>query len=135
MVLETELYFEAHVTIAPVFEYDDIECNNCGLCLIERDHAVSGCPGPNSDLDKVKQISQEFGFSVADLLMQKRSIDSPERSRCDTFTTGHSKSYEDIYTRMVGLIKSLQNAGFKVWRYKIEDTVLDSRMRDLLGLL
>ena len=135
MVLETQLYFESHVTIEPVFEYDDIECNNCGLCLIERDHAKSNCPGPTSDIDKVKQISREYGFKVADLLMQKRAEDSAERSRHDTFTTGRSKSYEDIHTRMVGLIKALQKAGFKVWRYKIEDTVLDSKMGDLLRLL
>lgn len=25
---------------------DDIECNRCGGCLIERDHAMSNCPGP-----------------------------------------------------------------------------------------
>ena len=108
MVLETRLYFECHVTIEPVFD--------------ER-------------LELARRISKHFGFKVADLLMKKRTDDTEERSRHDTFTTGHSKSYEDIHTRMVGLINSLKSEGFKVWRYKIEDTILDSKQGDELGLL
>lgn len=30
------------------WEWDDIECPICGWCLIERDHAMSTCPGPQS---------------------------------------------------------------------------------------
>ena len=108
MVPETKLYFECHVTIEPVFD---------------------------EKLELARMISRDFGFKVADLLMKKRKGDAEERSQHDTFTTGRSKSYPDIHERMVGLIKALKSADFKVWRYKIEDTLLDSKQNDSLELL
>lgn len=136
MVLETQLYFESHVTIEPVFdELDDMECTLCGGCLIERDHAMSSCPGPKTPLEKVKGIARDHGFKVAELLMQRRKADTQERSKDDTFCTARSKSYEDIHNRTVGLIVDLKAAGFKVWRYKIEDTIMDSKHNDALNIL
>lgn len=138
MVFETKYYFECHITIEPVFDDhdgDDMECSRCGCCLIERDHARNGCPGPVTRLSQLKDIVSIYNFRVADLLMKKRAIDTEERSKNDTFCTGHSKDYEDIHRRMVDLIGHLQEAGFKVWRYKLEDTILDSRNEDVLGLL
>lgn len=102
------LYLEAHVTIEPVFDE-------------RRDEAVV--------------IAQRFGFRLADLLMKKRAEDTEERSAKDTFMTGHSKSKADINRRTSDLVLALRAAQFKVWRYKVEDTLLDSRHSDVWGLL
>jgi hypothetical protein len=98
-------YFESHVTIEPVFE---------------------------ARLEEFKILCARFGFKPAKLLMQKRAVDTPERSKSDTFCTGHSKTYADLEKRMLGLLIVLQAEGFKIWRYKIEDCILDSRGDDSL---
>jgi hypothetical protein len=93
-------YFECHITIEPVFE--------------ER-------------LVLFKRLCASQDFRVAELLMQKRKSDTPERSKYDTFCTGHSATYEDLKTRMLNLLVLLRASNFEIWRYKIEDCVLDSR--------
>ena len=105
---EAKYYYEAHVTIEPIFD--------------ER-------------LSQAQAIAREYKFRVADLLMQKRKQDTPERSSRDTFMTGHSKSYEDIKERIHGLVNLLKKQGFKVWRYKIEDTLIDSKFNDELRVI
>lgn len=102
------LYYEAHVTIEPVFDVR---------------------------LNALKSIAREHGFRVADLFMKKREADSETRSKHDTFMTGHGKNLEDLQHRMSLMIRSAQSAGFQVWRYKIEDAVMDSRHADELVLL
>jgi len=93
-------YFESHITIEPVFE--------------ER-------------LVLFRRLCSTYNFRVAELLMQKRKSDTPERSKYDTFCTGHSSTYEDMKTRMLNLLVLLRANNFQIWRYKIEDCVLDSR--------
>lgn len=102
------LYFEAHVTIEPIFD---------------------------DKLEEAKQIAVKHGFKVASLLMKKRAEDTAERSQYDTFMTGHSRSYLTLTENTILLVKELQEKGFKVWRYKMEDTLFDSRTCDILGLL
>ncbi len=96
-------YYEAHVTIEPVF---------------------------GKQLAILETVASKYGFRVADLLMQKRAEDTPERSKNDTFCTARSISYSDLETRMFNLAAQLTEAGFTVWRYKIESTLLDSRYSD-----
>jgi hypothetical protein len=107
-MIKAKHYYESHVTIEPVFE---------------------------DKLEEVKRISFECNFKVANLLFKKRETDTEERSTHDTFTTGHSKYYEDIVERTKRLVVSLQHAGYTVWRYKIEDTMMDSRIDDEFNLL
>ena len=121
MVLETQLYFESHVTIEPVFDDECFKCFGHNDCI--------------SKLQRVQEVCKSHGFKLAELLMQKRRESSQDRSKDDTFCTGRSKSYEDIHNRMVGLIVDLKSDGFKVWRYKIEDIIMDSKQNDILGLL
>lgn len=104
----SNLYFEAHITIEPVFD---------------------------DRLEQARQIASAHGFKVADLLMKKREADTEVRSKNDTFMTGHSKSDTDLGIRMGKLILALKRESFKVWRYKLEDTVFDSRIKDVLNLL
>lgn len=102
-------YYESHITIEPVFD---------------------------RALMRVAQISAAHGFKVADLLMQKRASDTAERSKHDTFCTGRSRDFDDLCERMEWCVRHLRAVGFRVWRYKIEDTILDSKVdHDELGLL
>jgi hypothetical protein len=103
-----ELYFECHITIQPVFE---------------------------EDYEIVRTIAAKHGFRIAELLMKKRKEDSAERSMYDTFITSHSRSLSDMKYRMLTCCKELQVHQFKVWRYKIEDTVLDSKKDDLYDIV
>lgn len=101
-------YYECHVTIEPV--YDD-------------------------KLQEAKEIAARYKFKVADLLMKKRKEESEIRSDKDTFMTGHDNDRENLVAKMQHLIIVLKQNGFKVWRYKIEDVHLDSRIEDSLNLL
>lgn len=100
-----QYYYECHITIEPVFE----DWGNIKI---------------------VEEIAIRNGFKLAKLLMQKRTEDTPERSKNDTFMTSHGKELLDLTYRMINCCKELQDAGFTVYRYKIEDIVLDSRIKD-----
>ncbi len=104
----SKLYFEAHITIEPVLD---------------------------GRIEVVKSLGAIYGFKVADLLMRKREQDTEERSKNDTFMTGHGKSLTNMTFRVRRMVELLTLHGFKVWRYKIEDTVMDSRTEDVLGLI
>lgn len=104
----SKLYFESHVTIEPVFD--------------ERRGFAA-------------QIATKHKFRLADLLMKKRSEQTEERSDKDTFMTRTHVSLEVITEATKALVLELQKEGFKVWRYKIEDTVFDSKFEDNFGLL
>ena len=101
------LYLECHVTFEPVF---------------------------GDDLTHLTRIAERNGFKVADLLMQKRLTDTAERSKYDTFMTGHGEDMADLVARTVSLVYEAKDAGFKIWRYKIEKAVIDSRHSDALNL-
>lgn len=102
------LYYEAHVTVDPLYGYK---------------------------LDHFKVICDKYGFRVADLLMQKREIDTPERSKYDTFCTGRGDNLEDLSFKLTDLIKELQKNDIHVWRYKLEDAIVDSKILDLYKII
>ena len=106
---EVDLYLESHVTISPVFD---------------------------AERDRAGEIASRHGFKLAHLLMKKARNSVEQQSERDTFMTGHSKFCDDITERTKTLVLDLQQKGFKVWRYKIENTVLDSRNSgDIWGVL
>ena len=100
--------YECHVTIEPVFD---------------------------DKLTMAKNIATRNGFRVADLLMKKREEDTPERSSYDTFMTGYSDEFNIMADNMRNLCLDLKSHGFKIWRYKIEDIIVDSRSHDDFELL
>ncbi len=102
---EERHYYEAHVTIEPVFEE-------------RRETFVAIC--------------RKHDFHVAELLMQRKRKDTPNRSSKDAFCTGRSISYSDLEDRMKALLAELTVCRFAIWRYKIESTLLDSRHDDSL---
>jgi hypothetical protein len=106
--VKSALYYETHVTIDPVFD--------------ER-------------REEAAKTAEAYGFRLAKLIMRKRTADAEQPSRDDTFMTGHGADWDDMTVRTIGLIKALQRRGFVIRRYKIEDTLIDSRTLDVLGLL
>ena len=96
--------YECHITIDPVF----------------------GIP-----LEVASRLAEEAGFKVADLFMQKRPEDTPERSKFDTFITGHSvssESYNGLLLRARQLARHLYDTlGIKTYRIKIEEILFDER--------
>ena len=91
--------FEVHVTVEPFSNDEDIEYAD--------------------------NIAKSFGFRRAKLLMQKRPEDTPERSKFDTFFTGHYDSAEIAHNMMGNFISRMREANFKVWRGKIEHIIHD----------
>ncbi len=102
------MMYECHVTINPVF---------------------------GKDLEIVKIIANTHKFKTANLLMQRREDDIPERSKNDTFITGHDSDYSSMKQRLLDIVNNLQSHGYKVWRYKIEEIVVDSKYDDSFNLL
>lgn len=98
----TPRYYESHVTLEPVF---------------------------GERLELAREISERHGFKVADLLMVKTALGPAARSDKDTFTTGRSKTFEDLHCRMSRLESDLSDNGFQVWRAKIEAVIFDQRYR------
>lgn len=79
---------------------------------------------------EVENLAHNSGFRLAKLLMDKGVP-----SQLDTFMTGHSKDLDDIKHRTELTVRLLKGNGFNVRRYKIEDTLLDSRHDDVFKLL
>lgn len=83
-------------------------------------------------LDEAKNLAKCCGFHMGDLLLMKKD---DERSHKDMFFTARSTTFacaKEVTEVFCGL---LRKNGFNVLRYKIEDTVLDSRILDKFGLL
>jgi hypothetical protein len=83
----------------------------------------------------VRIIAESHGFRLADLLMRKRGTTTLTRSEFDTFMTGHSELMPPLEQRMMAVISEVKAIGVKVYRYKIEKIVYDSRNGDHLGIL
>lgn len=94
------LPFECHITVEPVFD--------------ER-------------LELFDNLCKPFQFKAAKLFMQKSRQETPERSNKDTFATGHTKTYEEALEKIMNLKNILIQHGYKVWRCKIEQIILDER--------
>ena len=105
-VLDSALYFESHVTIEPV---------------------------TGERLEEFKRIATKWAFRVADLIMVKPGVGEAPSSR-DSFATSRHKNRTMIEACTKEVIRELQAAGFDVWRYKIEDTAMDSKIHDVLGV-
>jgi hypothetical protein len=94
----TELYFECHVTVKPL---DD-----------------------SQQEDLFEQICRKYWFKPAEFLLKKtRPSGVP-----DAFCTARSKSYLELTQRMTELMTDLSAKGFEIWRYKIENTLLDVQL-------
>lgn len=103
---DTSLYFEAHVTLDPVFGNT-------------REHAAD--------------IAKRHGFKLADLIMRKREGGPSVPHAEDTFMTARSVTWEDIRVRTIRVVEALRDSGFSVRRYKVENTLVDSKAKGGMG--
>ena len=103
---QARLYFEAHITIDPVDEEK------------------------RAALQELIDVP-ECRFKLAKLVMDKEGTPS----KLDTFCTGHSRSLSDIKSRVVNTVQTLKANGYYVRRWKIEDTLFDSRSGDTLEMM
>jgi hypothetical protein len=83
-------------------------------------------------LEEVKFLGKKHSFHMGKLLLMKKE---DQLSHKDMFLTGRSHGYYEACKMTQELITDLQFAGFKILRYKIEDTVLDSKIHDKFGVL
>lgn len=102
---EEVIYYESHITISPVLDEER--------------------------LTELREIASRFGFRVADLLMKKRDVDTPQRSMYDTFlSTRVNNNKPGARDKCLGhtllCCTALRDKGFDVWRYKIEAVIIDS---------
>lgn len=75
----------------------------------------------NERLELFASLCAPLGFKVAKLLMDKGP------STKDSFCTAHGADCAELELRMRGLVDRLRDAGFSVYRNKIEAVVLDER--------
>lgn len=99
--------YESHITIEPVF-------------------------GERFEL--FERLCADFRFKPAELLLMKQRDVTPQRSNKDSFCTGHSKTFEDLRDRTLGLVEVLKANGFDVWRHKIEGMLVDVRTPPLVRI-
>lgn len=84
-------------------------------------------------LQFLKDIAAKWDFRIADLIMVKG-----EPNLKDAFCSARSRSWYGIKSMTKHMAKELKQNGFKVRRYKIENTLIDSRQEvcgDILDLL
>lgn len=94
-------------------------------------HVTIDPPSPELE-SSVRLIAGLHRFKLANLFMRKTGAEHTD----DAFLTGHGTELDDITYRTRTLCLGLKRLGATVRRYKIEDTVLDSRSDgDPLGVL
>ena len=105
-------------------------------------HVTIEFPG-EEHIENLKEIAKINSFHMGDLLLMKNE---DERSHKDLFFTGRvaPSGYEPIdYVMAQNLVeiatqtfcRVLYLSGYKVVRYKIEDTVCDSKIEDMLRIM
>lgn len=78
----------------------------------------------------LEEVSRTHGFQVATFLMLK------DGTTPSSFTSARDESFSKMLVRMVDFVRFLRTVGFRVKRYKIEDTLLDSKKEgDIIGLM
>lgn len=85
-------------------------------------------PVPESEREEVEAIAAQFDFRLAKLLMDKGQPNSK-----DAFMTVRSGDLDEIKGLVRRCVSRLSVCGYRVRRWKIEDTLFDSRAGDGLG--
>lgn len=75
----------------------------------------------------IRDWAKGHGWHMGDLLMMKSE---DERSRKDLFFTTRTETMGEAVAATREFIDRVRGHGFTLTRYKIEDTVLDSRIND-----
>lgn len=87
-------------------------------------------PNPKLQLT-LENIAGLYGFRAATFDMK-----DPDGAPPKAFISCRDKSYASICNRMSCICEDLKEEGLVILRYKIEDTLIDSKHgKDILGLL
>lgn len=81
----------------------------------------------------LKEIAASYDFRIADLIMVKG-----EPNQKDAFCSARDNDLENMKLRIMHCVRMLKKAGFVVRRYKLENTLIDSRQAvcgDILEIL
>jgi hypothetical protein len=76
-----------------------------------------------SEVELLIKEAETYGFRMAKLF----KVSDGTGHNKDAFFTTRGEEYSDVYSRMVVFIQRLGAMGFIVQRFKIEDTLLDSK--------
>lgn len=79
----------------------------------------------------VERLASVYNFRLAPLYIMKTG----EQHESDAFLSARSNSLSTLIGDVKGMVTVLKNNGIGVRRYKIEDTLIDSRLTDEFGLL
>lgn len=101
-----ELYFETHVTVDPLTE--------------EQQHLADA-------------VLTSFGFKRAELVMLKDNTVSPHYG--DAFYSSRHYGMRSARQSVAAAVGWFTGMGIRVRRYKIEFTIMDSRIEDQMNLL
>src|SRR6478736_199900 len=87
-------------------------------------------PHPTEEqAEKVREIcSRQMFWKMATFEMHKDQVPTG-------FCTGRNRVKEEIQAEVLQVITEMEAAGIEVLRWKIEDTVLDSKYGDSLSML
>lgn len=108
---DTDLYFESHITIEPVF---------------------------GEMREKAEEAIKDAKFRMADLVMKKGVGQTETPNQEDSFCTGRGSDFNELMYRTQLAGQALKNLGIKVYRYKLENTLIDTKIAntpDVLNLL
>lgn len=86
-------------------------------------------PVEGDRLELLTKFAGVYGFRVAELLMRR------EGGREDSFCTARHADWDTIVQRTMAFVRALQGNDYAVRRYKIEDTLVDSKIEDEWKLL
>jgi hypothetical protein len=106
---ETDLYFEAHITLAPA---------------IDADH-----------YNKLQQLARENCWRVSKLFLKNGDGSVGDPWHDDMFLSARSKVYRDIENSIKHMLPKLEKHGFEIRRYKIENTLTDVKYTKCLTCL
>jgi len=93
-------------------------------------HVTVNPPASENERKTLEEFAINHQFRLSRLFMQK---DMPSTE--DAFMTGHGTCYEDIILRTAALVSEMRDSGYVVRRYKIEQTLVDSKVCDSMRLL
>jgi len=158
--VNASLYYEAHVTIDPVFgeqrENAMLIAERHGFRLaelimrIQVNQSAYGNVVPllyGTDRVPVTLIDYQDFKSTAETAKQGKGGGSPtttgyknldddaHMAKDDTFMTGRSRDLAYLTVNLQRLVKDMQDEGYSVRRYKIEDCIVDSQLMDDFSLL
>lgn len=77
----------------------------------------------NNKILDLKELVKPLGFRLAKLFMQKGVP-----SNLDSFLTAKAKDYPTIVQNTIGAVSILEQEGYIVRRYKIENILLDIKL-------